>query len=380
MPSYHRSSSSHARTSVFRRRKRNLAIRRRLLVEQLEVRTLLSTWTVLNVNDSGAGSLREAVDLANANPGSDTIEFDIGGGGPQTIQLQSPLPTVTDAVVVDGTTQPGFLDLPIVEVDGATASPVLTLAADDSTVRGLAIRTNGTAISLSGADRALISNLDVSWTGEGTSGIGIDFKYGSNNVIEYVNASNRSTGIRLGVGVWQACADNRFEYNDLSGAADWAFDGSQDAGLGNEYLGNDLSGSANGARFTGITGLNLTAESFLMSGIPGTALKLHAVSGSTISGLDASWMGEGASGIGVDLSSSSNNSMGSLLVAGRGTGVRFVNSSNNTVHCTSILDSATGVYISGLSSGVALNNSHIGGNSDDGVANAASAMVNADPQ
>lgn len=33
------------------------------------------TFTVTNANDSGAGSLRQAMNDANANPGVDTIRF-----------------------------------------------------------------------------------------------------------------------------------------------------------------------------------------------------------------------------------------------------------------------------------------------------------------
>src|SRR5579864_7432513 len=44
-------------------------------VELMEPRLLLSTYTVTNFNDSGTGSLRDAVSKANANPGPDTINF-----------------------------------------------------------------------------------------------------------------------------------------------------------------------------------------------------------------------------------------------------------------------------------------------------------------
>src|SRR5690242_10000712 len=48
------------------------------LIESLEDRTLLSSFTVSNISDDGAvaGSLRNAINQANANPGFDTIEFD----------------------------------------------------------------------------------------------------------------------------------------------------------------------------------------------------------------------------------------------------------------------------------------------------------------
>ena len=65
-----------------------------------------ATFTVINTNDSGAGSLRQAILDANANPGTDLIEFNIPGTGPHTIQPISTLPTITDRVVIDGHTQP----------------------------------------------------------------------------------------------------------------------------------------------------------------------------------------------------------------------------------------------------------------------------------
>ena len=65
------------------------------------------TFTVINTNDSGSGSLREAIVLSNANPGLDLIAFNIPGPGPHTIQLASPLPELNEEVVIDGYSQPG---------------------------------------------------------------------------------------------------------------------------------------------------------------------------------------------------------------------------------------------------------------------------------
>ena len=52
-----------------------------LAIEALEQRRLLSTVTVLNLADSGPGSLRQAVLDANANPGADAIGFADGLSG-----------------------------------------------------------------------------------------------------------------------------------------------------------------------------------------------------------------------------------------------------------------------------------------------------------
>ena len=63
-----------------------------------------ATFTVTSLADSGAGSLREAIDQANANPGADSIDFTVSG----TITLSSTLPFVSFAggpLAIDGTGQ-----------------------------------------------------------------------------------------------------------------------------------------------------------------------------------------------------------------------------------------------------------------------------------
>ena len=54
------------------------------------------------------GTLRYAINHANANAGDDAITFDISGAGPHVITLASALPAITDdGVSIDGTTQSG---------------------------------------------------------------------------------------------------------------------------------------------------------------------------------------------------------------------------------------------------------------------------------
>lgn len=109
-----------------------------------------ATYTVTTIADSGPGSLRLAILDANANAGADTIAFNIPGAGPHTIQPLSELPKITDAIVIDGTTQPGFMGKPVVELDGNLAGAFddppgyrgafgLWIDAGSSTVRGLII-------------------------------------------------------------------------------------------------------------------------------------------------------------------------------------------------------------------------------------------------
>src|SRR5437899_724703 len=78
-----------------------------------------ATFTVLNTSDSGVGSLRQAIMDANNNPGADLISFQIPGTKPYTISPLSPLPSLTDPVTIDGTTQTGFTSQPIIQLNGA---------------------------------------------------------------------------------------------------------------------------------------------------------------------------------------------------------------------------------------------------------------------
>jgi len=110
-----------------------------------------NTYTVTSTNDSGAGSLRQAILDANANPGSDTIAFNIVGTGPHTIAPATPLDPITDAVTIDGYTQPGSsantnpvgqgLNTVLqIEIAGtATAGSGLDVRAQNVTVRGLVV-------------------------------------------------------------------------------------------------------------------------------------------------------------------------------------------------------------------------------------------------
>lgn len=114
------------------------------------VRVVTDT-TVTNTNDSGPGSLRDAITNANNNPGIDVIDFAIPGAGVHTIHLLTELPTITDTVTIDGYTQagatPNTLDegddaVIAIRLDGATltaVAPGLGVCAQNSLVKGMSI-------------------------------------------------------------------------------------------------------------------------------------------------------------------------------------------------------------------------------------------------
>jgi CSLREA domain-containing protein len=96
---------------------------------------------VRNTNDSGDGSLRNAIEYVNGSetPGILTISFDIPGPGPHVIMPQSPLPDIFRGVIIDGETQPNGA----VILDGShlySGFNGLELYTDGISVRGLVIR------------------------------------------------------------------------------------------------------------------------------------------------------------------------------------------------------------------------------------------------
>jgi hypothetical protein len=107
----------------------------------VEDRTLLSTFLVMSTGDSGPGSLRQAIlDSNAATDGSNTIDFKIPGHGVQTIAPASPLPAITQAVLIDGTSQPGYTGRPLIAIDASFSgmSDDLTIIGSAVTLRGLA--------------------------------------------------------------------------------------------------------------------------------------------------------------------------------------------------------------------------------------------------
>jgi hypothetical protein len=69
-------------------------------LETLEDRTVLSTFLVSNLADSGAGSLRQAIINANTQPGADVVNFASNLHG--TIILSSGELSITDSLTING--------------------------------------------------------------------------------------------------------------------------------------------------------------------------------------------------------------------------------------------------------------------------------------
>jgi hypothetical protein len=185
------------------------------------VQVIGASLTVTNTNDSGAGSLRQALlDAQNTSacPAPCAIQFNIGSG-PFVIQPQSDLPAVAASAIVDATTQPGYGGTPIIRLDG-TLTPttyLLTLSNGGSTVKGLSL-TNA------------------------TKGIWIN---SNNNVVRdnYIGLTPGSASAGNANGVVIDGSNNRIG-GTTGGANTIAFNGNNGidvvTGVGNEFTGNSI--------------------------------------------------------------------------------------------------------------------------------------------
>jgi IPT/TIG domain/S-layer homology domain len=119
-----------------------------------------STLSVTNTDDSGPGSLRQAMLDANAGAGGDTIAFAIPGSGVHTISPLTALPDIAVPLTIDGYTQPGSSvntlavgddAVLLIELEG-TQAPVgttgLSVRANGAVIRGLVVNRFGIGIDL----------------------------------------------------------------------------------------------------------------------------------------------------------------------------------------------------------------------------------------
>jgi hypothetical protein len=227
-------------------------------------------FTVTTTNDSGAGSLRQAILDANANPGADTIAFNIPGSGTRTITLSSPLPSITEAVTIDGTTQPSGR----VEINGDRAGRAATgliLAGGNSVVRGLTITrfrfdlvkllaldfvgAGGTAIRIASNNNIIEGNF-LGTTSTGATDVGNDLAgvlvTGSDNTIGGTRdtARNILSGNLVGVGLVTNAATGNVVLGNYIGTDPTATTAIPNS-AGVVILGaatNTIGGTASGAR------------------------------------------------------------------------------------------------------------------------------------
>jgi hypothetical protein len=241
-----------------------------------------TTFTVTNTNDSGSGSLRQALLDANATAGRDRIQFSIGSGA-RTISPASALPLITEAVVIDATTQPGFAGQPLIELDGTNAGNTegLRITAGNSVVRGLVIGGfEQSGIVLADRDNNVVEGNYIGTNALGTVAHGNDFG---------VRIDSGSAGNRIGTdgdGVNDAAEMNLLSGNRADGVL------IKDVGSDN----NSVAGNLIGTNPAGTTSLSNNHGVRIDSGAKGNrvgtnsdgvadAAERNVISGNRLSGV-----------------------------------------------------------------------------------------------
>ncbi|WP_442510878.1 VCBS domain-containing protein [Novipirellula sp. SH528] len=395
-------------------------------------------WLNANKGTDGEISLREAIIAANNTAGMDTVSFNIAGAGVHTIGLLSVLPSITEAITIDGYTQSGSSintatngsnAVLQIELDGtntgAGASGLkLVAGSDGSTIRGLAInRFSGSGVEINNSDNNTIVGNFLGTSVDGTSGqsnvYGVNVTNGANNntiggsaagdrnVISgnttagvYISSSDNTVAgnvVGLNAAGNAAIANTRGVY--LLNAANTLIGGTS-AGAGNVISGNSIDGvlvtgaASTGTRIEGnYIGTNAAGDAGIANLIKGVGLTTNAT-GVTVGG-SAAGAGNvisGNSNTGVYIASDGNlvtgnfvgiNAAGTAAVA-NGTGVYIYHAANNTIGGTSVNErniisgnTSNGVYISGSgSTGNKLQGNYIGTNAagDAAVANTAAGV------
>ncbi len=284
---------------------------------------LYQNFVVINTNDSGAGSLRQAMLDANVHSGLDVIEFNISGTGPHTIAPTSGLPTITDPVIIDATSEPDYAGIPVIDLDGSSAGVAERAfwfqgASAGSEVHGLAIRgwdSSGIQINV---DNVLIADNYIGVqpdgvTGDGNTLHGVYVTVGSGTVIDgNLISGNTQDGIRVdGTSTNTVITDNIIGLAAGGSSLLTTGAGAQDRGV---YVRGLFSGTQPGPVRIGTdgNGNNDTAEGNVISGNAQSGIEINFSDNHIIAG---NLIGTSASGT-VDFG---NGSRGVYIVGGSGT-------------------------------------------------------------
>ena len=340
-----------------------------------------------NRGADGEISLREAILATNNTVGADTINFGIAGAGTHVINLASALPSITDTVTIDGSSEPDYAaNTPVVRIDGATAGGsasgiTFTGTSDGSTLRGLMVTrfTVDGIVVQSGADGITIAGNWIGTSGTGSTGVGnaddgIDLR-GTGAIIGGTGPSDRNVitnsgdeGVDIvGAGVTGHLIQGNFIGVDPDGSTGG---GNADVGIA------IISGSGNT-----IGGATPEARNVISMNLEGIEINTsnNVVQGNYI-GTDASGTLDrgNRSDDGVEIQGSSTGNTiggtvagaGNLISGNAGSGVRIVGGSGHLVSgnligtditgSTDLGNSGVGVYLSGTSNNV------IGGTTSDG--------------
>ena len=350
-------------------------------------------FVVTTTADNVAGSLRQAINNANASPGQNTISFQISGTAPFIIAPSSPLPPIANQTTIDATTQPGYVNTPVVVLNGASSgsgSIGLQLNSAFCTVKGLVIN----QFSVQGMVLNSVSNviqgnyIGTDATGTSTSGngdVGLWIK-SAGNLIGGTNAGNgnlisggnksgiyilsggnntiQGNWIGLGAGGTGALGNNNYGIlingsggNLVGGAVPAARNILSGNGVSGIYLtgggaaGNLIQGNYVGTDVSGGIAVGNAADGITVIGAPGNLINSNVISGNGEFGVSVS--GGGAVSNVITGNNVGTDVTGKLALGNAGNGViLFSGAGQNWIGGT---NAGAGNLISGnVQNGVAL--------------------------
>ena len=254
-----------------------------------------TTFTVTNTFDPGNGicdascTLNEAIDAANSTPnsdGPDLIRFNIPGTGVKTISPDSELPAITEAVTIDGYTQPGSspntlakgtnakLMIELVGTDAGSFDDGLSVPASNVVIRGLVINrwaTNGISTEHpSGTTGIRIEGNFIGTDPSGTidlgNGRGIRIEDTSNTIVggvapearNLVSGNGPTSGVSIGISSGVKVQGNLIgtQKDGISPLGN-SGDGVEVSSASGNLVGGAVAGSANTIAFNGGNGVQI---------------------------------------------------------------------------------------------------------------------------
>lgn len=284
-----------------------------------------TNYTVINTNDAGAGSLREAITSANAAMGADNIYFNIptsdpnynAGTGIWTITLQSALPMITTGYInIDATSQqsnqgntnPAGYEIVLLKGSGSFDYPLM-LVSPGNAVKGFIIQgfTYGLMIYNSTATGNIVSQNFIGTNHSATAaaatpnthGIAIANGASGNTISGNIISGNTFTGIAI-----TGASGNTIKNNRIGTDSSGTFAIPNNFGIGIQDASSNTIGSIVAGEFNLISG-NTTAGIT----IDGLASSGNSIFGNRI-GCDIGGLDSIPNETGIILSYASNTTIG----------------------------------------------------------------------
>jgi len=320
------------------------------------------TFNVTNTADSGPGSLRDAITLANATPGDDIVRFTVPG----LLKPATPYPATVGKIMIDSTIPPTIHAIPPVEIDASALSAPVFHLSSGSSLWGFTIH-GDQAAAVEAGDGAWVFKCFIGTDGSGSTPMpnatGILVTGGGARLV-----SNLISGNTIGVEM-TATAGGTSIYDNRIGLSN----------SGTYAIPNGVGVNVNGnASSTGLE-IGILGLPNAISGNTGAAIRIASFNSVTITGnyigtADYTGKAMGNGGGGIELSGSSNcsikenviaNNTGTAIWIGGGAGAQ----NHNLISKNTIIRNGFGIDLGDTRNGHTANDSLDGDNGPNGFLN-----------